>query len=40
LPGGERKRWRFARAAVWIGLLLAAVIFWVTAGGAVMLWLR
>jgi hypothetical protein len=38
--GREQKRWRLARAATWLGLLLAAVVFWLAVGAAVVAWVR
>lgn len=36
----ESKRWKFARAAIWGGILVAAAVFWLAVGAYVLSWLR
>jgi hypothetical protein len=36
----EKKRWRLARVAVWTGILGGVVLFWFTAGAALLAWWR
>jgi len=36
----EKKRWRFARMAVWTGILGGTLLFWSAAGLGLVAWWR